>query len=65
MTNSPLSPYLITGAGAYRFECVGALDCGSTTRFGWNAGLGTKLFLLGFTTLFLELILIRYLAGNI
>jgi hypothetical protein len=42
MTNSPLSPYLITGAGAYRFECVGGVDCGETTRFGWNAGVGTK-----------------------
>ena len=42
MVNSPLSPYLIAGAGAYRFECVGDFDCGSDTRFGWNAGLGTK-----------------------
>jgi hypothetical protein len=42
MTNSPLSPYLITGAGAYRAECVGAVSCGSATRFGWNAVLGSK-----------------------
>lgn len=47
MTNSPLSPYLITGAGAYRFECTGAISCGSTTRFGWNAGLGTRFVGLG------------------
>jgi hypothetical protein len=42
MVNSPLSPYLIGGAGAYRFECFGDIDCGTDTRFGWNAGLGTK-----------------------
>jgi hypothetical protein len=48
MTNSALSPYVITGAGAYRFECTGDVDCGSTTRFGWNAGLGTKVATLGF-----------------
>jgi len=47
MTNSPLSPYVITGAGAYRFECFGAFSCGTTTRFGWNAGLGTKFAGLG------------------
>jgi hypothetical protein len=46
-TDSPLSPYLITGAGAYSFECFGSIDCGSTTRFGWNAGLGTKFAALG------------------
>ena len=48
MTNSPISPYVITGAGAYRFECLGDIDCGSTTRFGWNAGLGAKFIALGF-----------------
>jgi hypothetical protein len=42
MTNSPLSPYIIGGGGAYRFECFGGTDCGSSTRVGWNAGLGTK-----------------------
>ena len=47
MTNSPLSPYLITGAGGYRFECTGGTSCGTDTRFGWNAGLGTKLAALG------------------
>ena len=47
MTNSPLSPYLMTGAGAYRFDCFGDIDCDATTRFGWNAGLGTKVAALG------------------
>jgi hypothetical protein len=42
MTNSPFSPYIITGAGAYRFECAGSADCGTTTRFGWNVGFGVK-----------------------
>jgi hypothetical protein len=49
MTNSPLSPYLVTGAGAYRFECFGGVSCGTTTRFGWNAGLGFRLAGLGHT----------------
>lgn len=43
MTNSPLSPYLSAGAGAYRLECIGEPECTSTTKFGWNAGLGTKI----------------------
>jgi hypothetical protein len=47
MTNSALSPYVITGAGAYRLECFGNVSCGPTTRFGWNAGLGTKIAALG------------------
>ena len=47
MTDSPLSPYLISGLGAYRTECSGASTCGPTTRYGWNVGLGTKLYLLG------------------
>lgn len=47
LTNSPLSPYLIAGAGAYRFQCIGSIDCGETTRFGWNAGLGSKFTGLG------------------
>jgi hypothetical protein len=42
MTNSPFSPYVIAGGGAYRAECVGGTDCGATTHVGWNAGLGTK-----------------------
>jgi len=44
MTNSPMSPYIITGLGAYRTECSLAVGCDATTRFGWNVGLGTKLF---------------------
>lgn len=47
MTNSPLSPYLITGAGAYRFDCFGRIDCDAVTRFGWNAGLGSKFGAMG------------------
>jgi len=53
MTNSPMSPYLMAGLGAYRSECSLAAGCEATTRFGWNAGLGTKLFALGFRS-FLE-----------
>ncbi|NUO37502.1 MAG: outer membrane beta-barrel protein [Gemmatimonadaceae bacterium] len=53
MTDSPLSPYVISGLGAYRTDCSGALACGATTRYGWNVGLGTKLNLLGAQT-FLE-----------
>lgn len=47
MTNSAASPFLITGAGAYRLECTGSVDCGSSTRFGWNAGLGFKIATIG------------------
>ena len=46
MTNSPLSPYLIAGLGAYRTDCS-LPECGATTKFGWNVGLGSKLFVLG------------------
>ena len=53
MTNSPMSPYLISGAGAYRSECSLDTECEPTTRYGWNVGLGTKLFILGFRS-FLE-----------
>ena len=53
MTNSPVSPYLISGAGAYRSECSLDSGCEATTRYGWNVGLGTKLFVLGFRS-FLE-----------
>jgi hypothetical protein len=53
MTNSPLSPYLISGLGAYRTECSPDSACEPTTRYGWNVGLGTKLFVLGFRS-FLE-----------
>ena len=53
MTNSPLSPYLISGLGAYRTECSTGPDCDATTRYGWNVGFGTKLYVLGFRS-FLE-----------
>lgn len=53
MTDSPLSPYLISGLGAYRSECSVGPACDATTRYGWNVGLGTKLYVLGFRS-FLE-----------
>ena len=53
MTNSPLSPYLISGLGAYRTDCSGGIACASTTRYGWNVGIGSKLYLLR-TRSFLE-----------
>ena len=53
MWNSPLSPYLIGGMGAYRSRCSDAPICVGDTSFGWNAGLGTKLYVLGFRS-FLE-----------
>jgi len=43
MTDSPMSPYLVSGLGAYRSACSDD-ECDSTTRYGWNVGLGTKLF---------------------
>jgi hypothetical protein len=48
MTNSPMSPYLISGLGAYRSECSFGPGCDATTKFGWNVGLGSRLFVLGF-----------------
>jgi hypothetical protein len=53
MTNSPMSPYLISGLGAYRSECSAGPGCGVTVRYGWNAGLGAKFYALGFRS-FLE-----------
>jgi hypothetical protein len=47
MTNSAFSPYVIAGAGGYRFECVGEFTCDDVTRFGWNAGLGSRFAALG------------------
>ena len=44
---TPVSPYVITGLGAYRFACAGGASCGTSTKFGWNAGLGLKLAALG------------------
>jgi hypothetical protein len=63
MTNSSLSPYLISGIGAYRSECSLDTGCEATTRYGWNAGLGTKLYLLGFRS-FLEARYHRTEAGD-
>jgi hypothetical protein len=46
--NQPIAPYVITGLGAYRTECVGATTpCDGDTRFGWNAGLGLRMFTFG------------------
>jgi outer membrane protein with beta-barrel domain len=43
---TPISPYLITGLGAYRTDCSVDVACQGATHFGWNAGLGTKLYAL-------------------
>lgn len=44
---TPISPHLIAGLGAYRTDCsLGG--CEADTHFGWNVGLGTKLYVLGF-----------------
>ena len=48
---APISPHLIAGLGAYRTDC--SLDCDAVTSFGWNVGLGTRLYVLGFRS-FLE-----------
>jgi hypothetical protein len=50
---TPFSPFLLGGAGAYHLACSGGARCDATTKFGWNAGLGTKLTGLGLRT-FLE-----------
>jgi hypothetical protein len=47
MWNSPFSPYLISGMGAYRTSCAEGPSCDGSTEFGWNIGLGTKLYILG------------------
>jgi hypothetical protein len=44
------SPFVVAGAGAYRLACSGGARCGAATKFGWNAGLGTKLTGLGLLT---------------
>ena len=49
---TPVSPHLIAGLGAYRTDCS-AGACQAVTHFGWNAGLGMKLYVLGFRS-FLE-----------
>ena len=46
-TRTPLSPYLVSGLGAYHIACTGDTGCDGTTRFGWNAGLGTKWYVRG------------------
>jgi hypothetical protein len=43
---SPFSPYVITGLGAYRTDCSIDSACDAVTHFGWNAGLGTKMYFL-------------------
>jgi hypothetical protein len=43
-----VSPYLLGGLGAYRTECSLGPGCRSRVRYGWNFGLGAKLFFLGF-----------------
>jgi hypothetical protein len=53
MTDSPMSPYLISGLGAYHTECSLGPGCDGTIRYGWNVGLGAKFFVLGFRS-FLE-----------
>ena len=53
MTNSPISPYLISGLGWYRSECSAGPECDATTRYGWNIGVGTRIYVLGFRS-FLE-----------
>lgn len=50
---APVSPHLIVGLGAYRTDCSVSGACSAVTHFGWNAGLGTDLYALGFRS-FLE-----------
>ncbi len=52
LTDSPFSPYVIAGLGAYNSDCS-AEGCDGTTKFGWNGGLGTKMYFFGFRS-FLE-----------
>ena len=47
MTNSPLSPYVIAGLGAYHTSCSDSLTCEGSTHFGWNGGLGLNIAALG------------------
>ena len=50
---TPVSPHLIAGLGAYRTDCSVTAACEGVTHFGWNVGLGMKLYTLGFRS-FLE-----------
>lgn len=45
---TPISPHLIAGLGAYRTDCSVTAACSAVTHFGWNVGLGTKIYTLGF-----------------
>ena len=45
---TPISPHLIAGLGAYRTDCSVSTACEGVTHFGWNVGLGMKLYTLGF-----------------
>jgi hypothetical protein len=44
---SPVTPYAIAGGGSYSVGCSGGIGCASQTHFGWNAGGGVRLGLLG------------------
>jgi opacity protein-like surface antigen len=59
MTDSPMSPYVITGLGLYRTDCS-LPACEASNHFGWNAGGGTKINVLGLLT-FVEA---RYHSAN-
>ena len=63
MTNSPMSPYLISGLGAYQSKCSVGPSCEATTRYGWNVGLGAKLAVLTLRT-FVEARYHRTSRGN-
>lgn len=47
MVNSPISPFLIVGGGAYHLSCSGGVPCESATKGGWNAGAGLRFAALG------------------
>ena len=42
-----ISPYVIAGLGAYRTSCSNDAVCEAQIRYGWNAGGGVQLRLLG------------------
>jgi hypothetical protein len=50
VTNSAMSPYLISGLGAYQSRCSDGAGCDATTRYGWNVGMGSKLTVLRMRT---------------
>jgi hypothetical protein len=47
---TPVSPYIIAGLGAYHAACHDGLECEGSTRFGWNAGAGMKVRIIGIRT---------------